>query len=194
MPVASHTLCGFFGPWRECRSAGSNGAADEFLFERYSGVFLLFHYPFVKLFESGIKLDLCIELVTVAERGYRRSFYTNDPFSKGTVYRFDVNHAILSQHWLEAAASEQLCRGHVLAQIIRSKHYFCFCPLTLNALNAHDFSPLVLLFSCWGFQMMQETDLELSGIIKVGSVYFMADFRVWRAANHLFLITNDARF
>lgn len=42
--------------------------------------------------------------------------------------------------------------------------------------------------------MMQETDVELSGIMKVGSVYFMAVLRVWRAAIHLFLTTNETSF
>jgi len=39
--------------------------------------------------------------------------------------------------------------------------------------------------------MMQETDLGLSGIMKVGSVYFMAGFQVWRSVICLFLINND---
>jgi hypothetical protein len=42
--------------------------------------------------------------------------------------------------------------------------------------------------------MMQETDLGLSGIMKVGFVYFMAFFRVWRAVIHLFLVIHDEIF
>ncbi len=42
--------------------------------------------------------------------------------------------------------------------------------------------------------MMQETDLELSGIMKVGFVYFMAVLRIWRAVIHLFFMTNYVIF
>lgn len=42
--------------------------------------------------------------------------------------------------------------------------------------------------------MMQETDLKLSGIMKVGFVYFMAVLRIWRAVIHLFFITNNVIF
>lgn len=58
---------------------------------------LLLLNEFIKeLIESGAEYGLRIHLESVAEGWYSRSFYTNDAVSKRTVYRLNINHAVIT--------------------------------------------------------------------------------------------------